>query len=103
MTEHRPHNIELPDDHAGLAARRAVCHWLRANGVDPDITPLDPQASVSDGMLTILQKVRHGGSDVIDPDDPQRILTETITVPVVVEPTGLVATWLAPKCPTCGR
>lgn len=83
-------------------ARRQVCDWLRANGVNPRTTPANPHASVVDGHLTILQKVQRGGHDVIAPDD-MSVLTETITVPIVVQPTGLVATWLAPKCPTCGR
>jgi hypothetical protein len=91
-------NVEYDD-----AARREICDWLRANCVDPGRTPMHPQASISDGQLTIRQKVRRDGHDVRDPEDPNRALEETITVPVVVEPTGVVAAWLAPRCPNCGR
>lgn len=98
-------NVNLEDDYA---ARQQVCGWLRANGVDPARTPMHPQASISDGQLTIRQKVSRPGpngglADVIDPANPNTILEETITVPVVVEPTGVVAAWLAPRCPTCGQ
>jgi hypothetical protein len=98
------HQVNLDDD----AARRQVCDWLRANGIDPARTPMHPQASIADGRLTIRQKVSRPGpngglADVIDPEDPNRILEETITVPVVVEPDGVVVTWLAPRCPACGR
>lgn len=92
--------VNLEDD---AEAREEVCAWLRANGIDPARTPMYPQASISDGRLTIRQKVRRNGHDVIDPEEPNRIMEETITVPVVVEPTGVVATWIAPRCPTCGR
>lgn len=98
--------INLDDDDA---ARREVCAWLRANGVDPARTPMEPDASVANGQLTIRQKVGRPSEhadvlvDVRDPADPNRVLTETITVSVVVEPTGVVATWLALRCPTCGR
>jgi hypothetical protein len=93
-------NVNLEDDYA---AREQVCGWLRANGVDPARTPMYPQASISDGQLTIRQKVRHNGHDVISIEDPNTIMEETITVPVLVEPSGVVAAWLAPRCPTCGR
>lgn len=98
-----PRDIE--NDHA---FRREVCDWLRANGVDPDRTPLHPNASVSDGQLTILRKVGRPGEhgrlvDVRDPADPNRVLDEIITVPVVVQPSFDVAEWLRPRCPTCGR
>lgn len=96
-----PHNPQNPDQDDD--ARKATCDWLRANGVDPRTTPMDCRASITDGQLTILQKVQRNGRDVISPEEPNSIMTETITVPVVVEPTGLVAAWLAPHCPTCGR
>lgn len=96
------------DPEADFEFQREVCDWLRANGVDPNRTPMQPNASMSDGQLTILRKVGHPGEhgrlvDVIDPADPNRVLTEAITVPVVVQPSPDVAEWLAPRSPTCGR
>jgi hypothetical protein len=95
---HNPHNPDQDGD-----ARKAICNWLRANRVDPNITPADPRASIANGQLTILQKVRRNGRDLIDPTRPNEILTETITVPVIVPPPAIVQIWLAPRCPSCGR
>jgi hypothetical protein len=83
--------------------RREVCDWLRANGVDPDHTPMDARPSISDRGLTILQNVQRDGHDVVDPEDPNATLKRTITVPVRVPPVGDVAEWLMPRCPVCGR
>lgn len=92
-----------PDLTSWHEARREVCAWLRANGVDPARTPIDPHATVANGQLTLLQKT--GPLDQLDPDEPNRVMTHTITVPIVlpVEPGSYVETWLAPHCPTCGR
>jgi hypothetical protein len=84
--------------------RQRVCRWLEANGVDPNKTPMQADASIADGRLTIRQKVRGpNGGDQLDPSNPNEILTEVITVPVLVEPDKEVAEWLRPKCPACGR
>lgn len=80
--------------------RQRVCLWLSANGVEPKRTPMYPNASISAGQLTIRQKVQHDGHDVVDGHE---ILTEVITVPVLVEPDTEIAEWLRPKCPTCHR
>lgn len=93
----------IEDDHD---FRERVCAWLRANDVEPDRTPVDCDPTIADGRLTIRQWVtgpdgNHGR--VIDPADPNRLLTETITVPVLVEPDEDIAAWLRPGCPTCGR
>lgn len=82
--------------------RREVCTWLEANGIQPRTTPMDPVASIADGMLTLRQKVQRNGHDVLDPTG-DGVLTEVVTVPVIVEPTPDVAEWLRPKCRTCGR
>lgn len=84
--------------------RELLCDWLRANGVDPLDVPTEPHASVSDNQLTLLMHVRdEAGRKVIDPEGPRRILTRPITVPLRVQPTGVVARWLEPACPTCNR
>jgi hypothetical protein len=83
--------------------RREVCDWLTLNGVSPMLTPMDCRASVADGRLTILQKVQRDGHDVLNPADPNTLLTETLTVPVIVPAAGAVAKWLEPRCPICGR
>ncbi len=88
--------------------RQRVCRWLEANGVDPNKTPMQADASIADGRLTIRQKVTLPGTngglvDQLDPENPNEILTEVITVPVLVEPDKEVAEWLRPKCLACGR
>jgi len=93
----------MGDPRINSSTNQQVCDWLRANGVDPGRIPADPRASMTDGQLTLLSKVRgpHGG-DLVSPDGLE-IMTETITVPVTVPPPPIVEIWLAPKCPTCGR
>jgi len=91
--------MNLEDDYA---AREQVCDWLRANGIEPARTPMYPDASINDGQITIRQFALVDGESVPDPTG-DAVMTETITVPVQVEPTGIVATWLTPRCPTCGR
>ncbi len=103
---HNPQPFAWPPgaDRAGReAAHQQTCDWLLANGVNPEHLPADPHASLADGRLTFLRKVRgpHGG-DLLTPDRSD-ILTETVTVPVVVPPPPIVAQWLAPTCPNCGR
>ena len=107
MTEHDPRN--RPDDsfqgvHMGTDSMWAqTCDWLRANGIDPRHVTSEPNASMADGQVTLIMKVRGPGDhDVIDPEGTG-VLKETRTFPVIVPPPPLVATWLAPKCPTCGR
>lgn len=85
------------------AFRKRVCAWLRANGVDPAATPMEARASVTDGVLTILQKVQVDGCDVLDPEDPTRILTRTAQFPVVAKPDFEIEQWLMPRCPECWR
>ena len=85
--------------------RKEVCDWFRANGVDPARLPADPHASIANGQLTFRRAVLSEltGTRQIDPADPLRLLTEVVTVPVVVEPSFDIAEWLRPKCPSCGR
>jgi len=83
------------------AFRREVCDWLRANGIDPHRTPMNPDPSIADGRITIRQKVQRDGRDVIL--DGFDVLKETITVPLLVEPEGDIAEWLRPRCSECGR
>lgn len=82
--------------------RQEICDWLRANGINPGRTPVWAAASIADGMLTIQQMVQRDGRDVVLPGGFE-VMTETITVPVVVAPEGNVAEWLLPRCPTCHR
>jgi hypothetical protein len=87
------------------ALRSQVIAWFRANGVDTSRLPQDPHASITNGQLTFRRWVlsEPTGTPMIDPDDRNRLLTETVTVPLVVPPPPDVETWLAPTCPTCGR
>jgi hypothetical protein len=66
------------------------------------VIPPTRTISIADGKITY---VRH-----VLADDGRRqlgldndVLTETVTVPLLVEPEGDVATWLLPRCSTCGR
>lgn len=109
MTEHNPQNIE--DDtfdrpgHGGQSTQKLVCDWLRANGIDPSRVARDARASMVDGNVTLVMKVSdpdRPGCDVIAPSGDE-VLKENKTFPVTVPPPPLVAEWLAPTCPTCGR
>lgn len=82
--------------------RREICDWLQANGISPRETPAEPHASIANGQITILHKVQRNGCDVINPTR-DGVVTETITMPLLVEPSPDVAEWLRPRCPTCGR
>lgn len=93
-----PRNPALDDDF-----RRAVCDWLRANGVDPMTVPAEPRASIADGRLTLRRIVQRDGRSVPDPSQAYAVLTETVTVPLLVEPAPDIAEWLRPRCPACGR
>jgi hypothetical protein len=109
---HNPSNLDAWDPRsfpstmhqAGTSKPQdVICNWIRALGVDPNHIPADPRASMADGQLTLRRFVRDpDGGDVLTPDRTA-IMTETITVPVTVTPPPIVKTWLAPKCPTCGR
>lgn len=100
---HNPDSWTMGGPSVAGSAHQQICDWLRANGLNPARIPINPHASMVDGQLTLLQKVRspHGG-DLVSPDGME-IMTETVTVPVAVPPPPIVEIWLAPKCPTCGR
>lgn len=108
MTDHNPHNRQdegygRPREFGERPALDQVCDWLRANGINPVHVAADARASMADGYITLVMKVRGpNGGDVIDPEGTG-VLKETKTFPVTVPPPPLVETWLAPKCPTCGR
>lgn len=107
MTDHNPQNVEDERfDRSGVhgpSVRTQACDWLRANGIDPGRVAGDARATMVDGQVTLVMKVRGpNGGDVIDPEGLD-VLKETKTFPVTVPPPPLVEKWLAPKCPTCGR
>jgi hypothetical protein len=81
---------------------KALCDWFEANGIDPKVVCGESHASIADGQLTVRIKDRPNGRDVdvIDPNDPTQVLTKTITVPITVPPTVLVAGWLKRGAPT---
>lgn len=108
MTDHDPHNRQDESfDRPGASGPQSTfvqaCDWLRANGINPAHVAADARASMVDGKVTLVMKVRGAnGHDVIDPEGTG-VLMETRTFPVTVAPPPLVEIWLAPKCPTCGR
>lgn len=91
-------NVETDEDFL-----KEVCDWLTANGVNPSRIPMWATPSIADGKLTIQRKVERNGRDVLDPSGAMGVLTETVSVPLLVEPPPDIAEWLAPRCPTCGR
>lgn len=107
MTDYDPRNTEDKNfDRPGFYGppiRTQVCDWLRANGIEPNHVAADARASMVDGRVTLVMKVRGPkGGDVIAPEG-DRVLMETRTFPVTVPPPPLIEVWLAPACPTCGR
>jgi hypothetical protein len=88
------------DPHDDYDFRQEICAWLTANGIDPARTPMSPDATISDGRLTIRQKIQRNGHDVAVAGE---VPTETITVPLLVQPAPDIADWLRPSCPACGR
>jgi hypothetical protein len=85
--------------------RKETCDWFRANGVDPSRLPVDPHASIADGQLTFRRAVLSEltGSRMLDPAEPNQLLTEVVTVPLIADPSPDIAEWLRPKCPACGQ
>lgn len=84
--------------------REAICEWLRANDIDPNLCPIEGRASVADGQITVdLHLLNDKGRKQLDPNHEDRLATRTVTVPLKVEPAGLVLEWLMPRCETCGR
>jgi len=104
---HNPQNVEGESfdrpGPLGASLRTLVCDWLRANGITPAHVAADSRATMVDGHVTLIMKVRGpNGTDVIAPEGND-VLKETKTFPVMVPPPPLVEEWLAPRCPTCGR
>jgi len=101
VADHNPHNA-YPDDQSVV---EQILTWLEAHGIERRLVPADPCASVADGQLTIqLWASGPSGSGIrVDPMRPNEVIRETVTVPVAVPPPPVVETWLAPKCPMCGR
>jgi hypothetical protein len=84
--------------------RQAVIDWLIANGINPYDVPIDANASVTDGKLTIsLLVADEHGNHQVNPERENELARHTVTVPLKVPPTYHVELWLAPTCPTCGR
>jgi hypothetical protein len=83
--------------------RDQLCDWLRANGIDPKNVPWDARMSWVDGQLTTdMYLVDENGRKQFDPSDKNQLARETRTFPAS-EPPPLVASWLLPRCPACGR
>lgn len=105
-----PHNPQNPEFESydrpgffGPSARTVVCDWMRANGINPAHVAADARATMVDEQITLVMKVLGpSGHDVVNPEGTG-CLMETKTFPVTVPPPPLVETWLAAKCPTCGR
>lgn len=84
--------IRLHPDLVG-ANRDRLMAWARANGLDPNMIPVPSTATIDAGRLTINQFVPNAnGRKQIDPNNPDQILTTTITVDLLEPfPTDLIA------------
>jgi hypothetical protein len=83
--------------------RDQLCAWLTANGIDPKNVPTDARMSWVDGRLTTdMHLLDEDGRKHEDPTRKNQLARETKTFPAS-QPPPLVATWLLPRCPTCGR
>lgn len=79
-------------DHPTEEERLALCEWLTANGIDPNIVPLreaDLRIDEKDGQRVILytEFVRDEltGDILADPDNQQAV-TSSASAPCLVEP-----------------
>lgn len=76
--------------------------WLAANGIDAGRIPANaPLTLAGDRLTTEMVTFDEDGGLVRDGTGAplRRIATFTVTVPMP----DLVAAWVKPKCPTCGR
>jgi hypothetical protein len=90
--------VRLTDD-----IREQLLGWLRANDLDPDNIPTSARMSWVDGKLTTdVLVIDENGRKQVDPATGNTMARETKTFPTT-EPPPLVAAWLLPRCPTCGR
>lgn len=93
----------------------AVCDWLRANRIDPNLVPGDEKPDCTyrgdsgtpprGDTITTRVKVQAQANkqqDVIR-YGANRIEHATITMPMLVPPPAIVQTWLNTRCPTCDR
>lgn len=83
--------------------RNRLIAWLAANGIDADQVPHGERPSLVDDQLTVRMFTLAKGRPQGDPIDDNRILTHTVTVPIMVQPDADVLSWLIPPCSTCGR
>lgn len=84
--------------------RDKLLAWLLANGIDGRHVPAGERPTLVGGQMTLrMFTLSPAGRQQPDPIAEDKMLTHTVTVPVVVEPDAEVLTWLTPPCPTCGR
>jgi hypothetical protein len=68
--------------------RLAASDWARANGLDPDSIPAESVITVDEAARTITAEVWErddGGKLVLDKENPNRVATRTVTVPLVTD------------------
>lgn len=81
--------------YADEGLRNKLLAWLNSNGVNGHHVPIDARPSLADGQLTIeVHTLNEAGRPQIDPADETRLLTHSVTVPVIVQPDADVQTWL---------
>lgn len=74
------------------AYRETVLAWLNANGIKGSYVPILERGSIADGKLSV--RVFTGNRLVKADDGTEERESAVFTVPVKVQPTGLVAEWL---------
>lgn len=81
--------IETGRQTIGAKRQLALCEWLRANGVDPNLVPDGKPIVVDEDEAVIRFKqltVGPDGKTIIDPDNRNAVLTEDRTVPLLSPP-----------------
>jgi hypothetical protein len=76
----------------GSPEHEQLMEWLRANGVEPDDTPAESHAIISDGSLTIQQFARKDGKLYLNPSGDGAART-TVTVPFKAQPPDFWTFW----------
>ncbi|MFJ8146588.1 hypothetical protein ACIQ6R_16175 [Streptomyces sp. NPDC096048] len=68
-----------------------LCAWVRANGIDPDLVPIEHDLTIADTPDGPVIRYRayvteEGGTKLVDPNRSGQPLMEEHTTPLVVEP-----------------
>ena len=80
-----------------MAIQHKIMDWLRANGINPSDVPLVAVPLLADGQIHCPVYLRRNGSRYLD--EKRNVAMGSVDVPLRVQPTGVVADWLADRVP----